>query len=653
VAPVLSTATVNGTSLVLTYTEVGGGLSTVTPDIADFTVTKGTGNTVVNVNSVLVNKTLKTITLGLDTAILASDTSIKVNYTATTNKLQDVAGNLSLNLTNQSVTNQTAAMQAPTLTAAGTSPTFNAGDAATLLFSGAAASTIESGQTLTRLDLTVTNVTDGANEELTIDGTTINLGAPSSGSTIHGSYVLTYSSGTATISLSGLSLSTSNIETLVNAIQYRNTGFDPTLTNRVVTLTRIDDSGVHSAPDANSSALMLQSIISVMNPNKVVNQAPTLSTNAIDPTFTIGQSVVSLFSGTSISTVEAGQTIESITLTVSGALNINNEFIVIDGSSISISNPSSGMTDTNSLPYAVSYNAGVATIILSGMSIAPSSAQSLIDSMIYKNMDTVLTKGTRIVTLIQIKDSGGTLYGGTDTSSLINNTKISLIVNDKENEQELLASRTKNRNEELVLRQLKPYKEQEEIENIEQEVNKEGLFRDGEIATKNYFVKNSLSNAAFQKSLSFKISAIKSSEIQNRTEKNKVENKPQLKIDSDLPLRNVLTPPDAILDTKGHLSYELPKSTFAGGKGAITLTATQKDGTALPSWIKFDGATGKAIADIPKGLTSVIEIKVQARDSQGNKAETIFKIKPRTEKISFVGKKTLSAQFKNAYRMHA
>jgi hypothetical protein len=124
-------------------------------------------------------------------------------------------------------------------------------------------------------------------------------------------------------------------------------------------------------------------------------------------------------------------------------------------------------------------------------------------------------------------------------------------------------------------------------------------------------------------------------------------------MDSDLSLKNALIPPDAIVNSNGHLSYELPKGTFNGGKGAITLNAVQKDGSPLPAWVKFDGATGKLIADVPKGVNSAIEIKVQARDSQGNQAETVFKIKPRNDKISFVGKKTLSAQFKDAYRMHA
>ena len=97
------------------------------------------------------------------------------------------------------------------------------------------------------------------------------------------------------------------------------------------------------------------------------------------------------------------------------------------------------------------------------------------------------------------------------------------------------------------------------------------------------------------------------------------------------------------------MTYKLPEGTFTNGHGAISLNATQKDGSPLPAWIKFDASTGKIIADVPKGISAPIEIKVQATDSKGDKAETVFKIQPRTDKVSFVGKKSLSAQFKDAF----
>ena len=63
----------------------------------------------------------------------------------------------------------------PTLTATGHNPTFAEGGAAVDLFGAPVASTVEPGQSFTSLILTVTNVTDGANEILSFLGNDIAL----------------------------------------------------------------------------------------------------------------------------------------------------------------------------------------------------------------------------------------------------------------------------------------------------------------------------------------------------------------------------------------------------------------------------------------------------------------------------------------------
>ena len=118
-------------------------------------------------------------------------------------------------------------------------------------------------------------------------------------------------------------------------------------------------------------------------------------------------------------------------------------------------------------------------------------------------------------------------------------------------------------------------------------------------------------------------------------------------------LRNTLTPPDAVVGANGKVSYSLPEGTFMGGQGLVRLQATQKDGSPLPSWVSFDGATGKINAQVPSNLTKPIEIKVEARDSKGGKAETVFKIKPGVDKLRLVGKQSLTAQIQNAIRLRA
>ncbi len=68
--------------------------------------------------------------------------------------------------------------------------------------------------------------------------------------------------------------------------------------------------------------------------------APTLTATALNPTFTeaagLGTqaSPVAVFSGASVGTVEAGQTITGLTFTVSGLQDGANERIVVDGTTI-------------------------------------------------------------------------------------------------------------------------------------------------------------------------------------------------------------------------------------------------------------------------------------------------------------------------------
>ncbi|MCP4900973.1 MAG: hypothetical protein GY906_28730, partial [bacterium] len=69
----------------------------------------------------------------------------------------------------------TAVNDAPTASATATNPTSTEGDAAVDIFNTVNVSTIESGQTIEQIVLTVTNVTDGSNETINIDGSVVFL----------------------------------------------------------------------------------------------------------------------------------------------------------------------------------------------------------------------------------------------------------------------------------------------------------------------------------------------------------------------------------------------------------------------------------------------------------------------------------------------
>ena len=102
--PVLASAAVNGTSLVLTYTELNGLDTGSTPANGDFSI--GTDGPAQSVTGIVVNT--NDVTLTLSPAVGNSDT-ITVSYTAGANKIQDAATNAAANLVDQAVTNNTPA----------------------------------------------------------------------------------------------------------------------------------------------------------------------------------------------------------------------------------------------------------------------------------------------------------------------------------------------------------------------------------------------------------------------------------------------------------------------------------------------------------------------------------------------------------------
>ena len=108
-APVLSSASVNGTSLTLTYGEALDPNSR--PAASDFTVAGG--NSARTVSNVAVSG--RAVTLTLDPAVEHGETGIRVSYRPGTNPIQDAAGNDALGLSNERVTNNTGDTTAPTV----------------------------------------------------------------------------------------------------------------------------------------------------------------------------------------------------------------------------------------------------------------------------------------------------------------------------------------------------------------------------------------------------------------------------------------------------------------------------------------------------------------------------------------------------------
>ena len=119
----------------------------------------------------------------------------------------------------------------------------------------------------------MTNLTDGADEKIIIDGTAFDLTDATSGPVAGGNVAISVTGSTATISLTGLSANAATAQTLIDGLAYRNDSDAPTTgTPRVVTLTQITDSGGTADGGQDTTALAIASNVSLT----AVNDAPVI-----------------------------------------------------------------------------------------------------------------------------------------------------------------------------------------------------------------------------------------------------------------------------------------------------------------------------------------------------------------------------------------
>lgn len=303
------------------------------------------------------------------------------------------------------------ATTAPSLTASVFNPSFTENGAAVDLYSSVTANTNDSGQTFSGMSLTVSNVSNGASELLTIGGTAVALNNANSGTlTGIGSYSVSVAGSTATVTVTGMTRDQTQMNTLINGITYRNTSDNPGSTSRVVTITQVTDSGGNN----NTASLSIASTVSVTP----VNDAPTLTATGATPTYTENGSAVDLFSGVAISTVESGQTVSLVRLTVSNLQNGSSELLRADDTDFALTHMKSGsLAGSIGGFYTVTVSSGIATVNLTG-NWTSAQAQTLIDGLTYRNSSEAPIGSSRVVTLSHIQDSGGTAYGGVDSTAL-------------------------------------------------------------------------------------------------------------------------------------------------------------------------------------------------------------------------------------------
>ncbi|KHN53736.1 beta-propeller fold lactonase family protein [Pectobacterium fontis] len=229
--------------------------------------------------------------------------------------------------------------------------------------------------------------------------------------------IATFSQNAGTLTLTFLAgVNRAEANAVLHQVTYQNT--DTVADGSIVTLSlRANDGRADSLPVA--LAVMMAS-----------NTAPQLVTSAITvPTYDTTSTSVKLFTNTQMSAGEAGQKILDITLNIGGLEQAANEFLVIDGTRINLTQSGSGETSSGySYTYTLSDGSGTLTIHhATGMTVA--AAQTLINDVTYLNDTVKATTGTRTVTLVSVRDDGGATGQNVDTATLNVTTTLTLAIN--------------------------------------------------------------------------------------------------------------------------------------------------------------------------------------------------------------------------------
>jgi hypothetical protein len=312
----------------------------------------------------------------------------------------------------------------------GDSLSYNEGDGAVVIDQGAAADVTDAdsgdfnGGNLTA---TISAGEDPAEDVLSLDtGGAVTLSGTAAGSgvsvdgTIVGTLGHSIAAGSDLVVNFNANATPARVAVLIRAITYEDTdAAAPTAGARTIDVTVNDgDGGVSTAAGVTVTV-------------SGVNDAPTLAVTALNPTFTEGGAAVALYTGAVVGTVEPGQTLNALILTVTNVSDGANEILSIDGSDVALTDGTSITTATNGFSASVSVTGGTATVSLSGANVSTSAMQTLVDGIGYRNTGDAPGIGNRVVTLTSLADNGGTAGGGSDTATLSLASTVAVIaVND-------------------------------------------------------------------------------------------------------------------------------------------------------------------------------------------------------------------------------
>ena len=310
----------------------------------------------------------------------------------------------------------------------GSNPTYTEGDGgvSTSIFSGVdinnsnISAITETDQDITELRFTIQNIADGALEFLVVDGTSIPLNANVSNTTGGANptdYDVAISSGTATVILDNFTNALpSDIETLIEGINYLNTDQDPTTGARLFTITSLTD--INGGVTATNSPLSITSSVDVRN----VNDEPTFSTEGLTNLFTEGDGSpgVLLFDNTASDAIEAADEFIAFDIRLTNSFDGASEFIRVNDFDIDLSNGNLGNSPAApSFDFAVAVDgSNVATVSISnlagGAGITSTVLNTIVDGIRYYNTATPPNGLSKSGTILNVQDNGGTALPGGD-----------------------------------------------------------------------------------------------------------------------------------------------------------------------------------------------------------------------------------------------
>ncbi|MBR1215629.1 Ig-like domain-containing protein [Bradyrhizobium sp. JYMT SZCCT0180] len=233
-----------------------------------------------------------------------------------------------------------------------------------------------------------------------------------------------YNSGTGVLALSGTA-TVAEYQAALRSITFNSTSDDPGVSKTIEF--KVNDALVDS--NLATKTLAITS----------VNDEPTLTATANGGgavTFTEtslpnfpGSGPVDLFSAPSTSTVEAGQTLTQVVLTVSNVAD-TTEYLTIGGTLVDLVNG-------NSEAVTVGGAAGTATVSVAGglatITVTPTATftaanvNAMVDSLAYSNDDNTPTATTHTISVSSITDSGSNVNPNDNTSSPAVTTVVTVV----------------------------------------------------------------------------------------------------------------------------------------------------------------------------------------------------------------------------------